>query len=923
MAEVLVTIAGVLAILGLTWFFFGSQIREHARQGDGVQQLEITVNGGYSPSIVHVTQGVPLRLLFDRQDSGECTSRVVFPDFGLNVALPEGKTTAVGLVPDEPGSYRFACGMNMVFGTLVVDPPDAGNGGAPGPDDATGESDAQPATTAAATTMAAAPAPPSVAEGGGAIATATATSSESSVDLDLQGMHCASCVSTIEGALTNVAGVSSASVNYGTERATVSFDPDEVEVADLEGAVDASGYGASERTDDLRTAADAEDQGRDAELRDLKWRVIVGAVLSAPVLFAVVASDIFEASWVPSLLTEHWFQLVLITPVFFYTGWPIHTSGWAALAARSPEMNSLITVGTTAAYGYSVMVTVAPGLFPEDVQQVYFEAAGVVLTLILLGRYLETRARAGTGEAIRKLIGLEARTARVSRDGEELELPIDEVEPGDEISVRPGEKVPVDGEIVSGRSSIDESMVTGESLPVTKGEGDAVIGATINQTGAFTFRATAVGSDTMLAQIIHLVEQAQGSRAPIQRVADAVSAYFVPIVIFIAIAAFVVWFDFGPEPAISFALVAGVAVLVIACPCALGLATPLSVMVGTGKGAENGVLIKSAEALEKAQNLDVIVFDKTGTLTRGQPSLTDVVAVGDAGEEEMLQLAGGAERLSEHPLGAAIVTGAEERGLELSDPESFDSVTGKGLEASVTGRSVLLGTRSLMADRGVDFAALEAPAADLEGAGKTAMLLAADGEALGVIAVADTLKDGAPEAISALREAGVETVMITGDNRRTAEAIAGQVGIDRVLAEVLPGEKAAEVTRMQTEGKMVAMVGDGINDAPALAQADVGIAIGTGTDVAIEAADVTLVSGQLRGVPDALDLSHATMRNIHENVVFAFGYNAIGIPIAAGILYPFFGIQLSPVIAAVAMAASSLSVVTNANRLRTWKRPKV
>ena len=651
--------------------------------------------------------------------------------------------------------------------------------------------------------------------------------------------------------------------------------------------------------------------------------MLLGAILSAPVLFTVVATEVFNATWVPGLLTDHWFQLVLITPVFFYTGWPIHRSGWSALLARSPEMNSLVTVGTSAAFGYSVLVTVAPGLFPEDLQRVYFEAAGVVITLILLGRLLETRARAGTGEAIRKLIGLEARTARVERDGAEVEIPVAEVNPGDLISVRPGEKVPVDGEIAAGDSTIDESMVTGESLPVTKGPGDPVIGATINQTGAFRFHATAVGRDTMLAQIVRLVEQAQGSKAPIQAIADRVSGFFVPAVIFVAIATFVIWFDTGPEPPFSFALVAAVSVLIIACPCALGLATPLSVMVGTGKGAENGVLIKSAEALENARNLDVVVFDKTGTLTRGEPALTDIVTTAELDEDAVLGLAASAESLSEHPLARAIVNGAAERQLETSAPEQFDSVTGKGLEAEVNGTSVLLGTRSLMAERDVDASALEDPAVRLEAEGKTAMLLAADGNAVAVLAVADTVKEGAREAVAALRERGVETLMITGDNTRTAEAIARQVGIDRVLAEVLPGDKAEEVTRLQDAGKHVAMVGDGINDAPALAQADVGIAIGTGTDVAIEAADVTLVSGQLRGVVDALDLSRATMRNIRENLVFAFGYNTIGIPIAAGVLYPFLGLQLSPVIAAAAMALSSLSVVTNANRLRSWRKPKL
>jgi Cu+-exporting ATPase len=608
----------------------------------------------------------------------------------------------------------------------------------------------------------------------------------------------------------------------------------------------------------------------------------------------------------------------LITPVMLYTGWPIHRTGWLSLRHRSADMNTLITVGSTAAFAYSVFVTVFPGLLPSDLREVYYEAVGVILTLILLGRLLEVRAKAGTGEAIRKLIGLQARSARVIRDSTEQDVPVDEVVPGDTVVVRPGEKVPVDGEVIEGRSTLDESMVTGESLPVTKEVGDEVIGATINQTGAFRFQATSVGRDTMLAQIIRLVEQAQGSKAPIQRLADLIASYFVPVVIAVAIATFVVWFDFGPSPELTFALVSAVAVLIIACPCALGLATPLSVMVATGKGAENGSLIRSAEALETAHKLQAIVLDKTGTITRGEPALTDVVAVGIA-EDELVRLSAGAERSSEHPLARAIVTGAEQRGLPLPDAGDFDSVTGRGLRAVVDGRRLLVGTRRLLTEAGLDPGRLEAEAKRLEGEGKTAILVAVDDRPAGMLAVADTVKPGSKDAIAALKRLGLEVVMITGDNRRTAEAIAGEVGIERVLAEVLPEDKALEVRHLQDEGKLVAMVGDGINDAPALAQADVGIAIGTGTDVAIEAADITLVSGELRGVMTSLGLSRATMRNIRENLVFAFGYNVVGIPIAAGVLYPFLGLQLSPMIAAAAMAASSLSVVANANRLRGWR----
>ncbi|MCR4281757.1 MAG: heavy metal translocating P-type ATPase, partial [Bauldia sp.] len=516
---------------------------------------------------------------------------------------------------------------------------------------------------------------------------------------------------------------------------------------------------------------------------------------------------------------------------------------------------------------------------------------------------------------------LQAKTARVVREGKEIDVPVEQVQTGDEVIVRPGEKVPVDGEIVDGRSTLDESMVTGESIPVTKEAGDSVIGATINQTGAFRFRATKVGKDTMLAQIVRLVSEAQASKAPVQRLADLVASYFVPAVIFIAIGTFVIWFDFGPDPAFIFALVNTVAVLIIACPCALGLATPMSVMVGTGKGAENGILIRSAEALETAHKLDTIILDKTGTITRGKPALTDVVPVGSTTEQELLRLVASAERVSEHPLGQAIVEGARERGIELAEPRDFESVTGKGVAVNVDGRQVLVGNRKLMADRGIDSAGLERTAEDLATQGKTPVLVALDGKPAGVVAVADTVREDSAAAVAALQRAGLEVVMITGDNRRTAAAIARQVGISRVLAEVLPEDKALEVKRLQGEGKLVAMVGDGINDAPALAQADVGIAIGTGTDVAIESSDITLISGELRGLVTAITLSRATMRNIYQNLVFAFGYNIVGIPIAVGVLYPFFGILLSPIIAASAMALSSLSVVANSNRLRSYRRP--
>jgi Cu+-exporting ATPase len=582
----------------------------------------------------------------------------------------------------------------------------------------------------------------------------------------------------------------------------------------------------------------------------------------------------------------------------------------------------LITLGTVAAYGYSLLVTLFPGLLPADLREVYFEAVGVIITLILLGRLLEARAKAGTGEAIRALLGLQARTARIIRDGDEVEIGFDEVAVGDEVVIRPGEKIPVDAVVLSGASNVDESMVTGEPMPVTKRAGDSVIGATINGTGSLRVRAAKVGADTMLAQIIRLVQQAQASKAPIQRLADAISAYFVPTVIAVAIVTFAVWYLAGPAPALTLALVSAVSVLIIACPCALGLATPLSIMVGTGKGAQAGILIRSAEALETAHRLDTIVLDKTGTITAGKPVLTDIRPVGHLAKAELLALVAAAETDSEHPLAAAIVAGARTRGVSVPAAAGFGSITGRGVRATVSGHEVLVGNGHLLAAASVDIVQLQPIATELSAQGKTPVIAAVDGRPAGVLAVADPIKDDSVAAIAALHRLGIDVVMITGDNARTAAAIARQVGIRRVLAEVLPEHKADEIRRLQGEGRRVGMVGDGINDAPALAQADVGLAIGTGTDVAIEAADITLISGSLAGVVTAVRLSRATMRNIRQNLFFALVYNGFGIPIAAGVLYPWLGIRLSPILAAAAMALSSLSVVGNANRLRRY-RPAV
>ncbi len=896
-ADAIVIIASILVAAFLWWFFFGPKLASRADVVGGVQEVTVTVKGGYSPDLITVRQGVPLVLTFDRQESGDCTSRVVFADFGASKTLPTFGTATLEFTPDKVGEFDFACGMNMIHGKLVVEPADATEVPDDGPD-------RHPEAVATAVGVG-----PSTDKG---VATDHA-------EFRVNGMSCASCVVNIESVLSDVPGVDRVDVSFGTERATVEFDPSQVTPAQLQSVVADAGYRLVPRDASGSAGADDDEAAeRQAEIADLSRRFLIGAVLSAPVVFAVMAVHLFGATWVPEFLLNRWVQLALITPVMFYSGWPIHRTGWLTLRHRTADMNSLITVGTIAAYGYSLLVTVAPSLVPASVREVYYEAVGVIITLILLGRLLEVRAKAGTGEAIRKLIGLQARTATLIRDGAEVEVPVEDVVPGDVVLVRPGEKVPVDGVIVDGRSTLDESMVTGESIPVTKDVGDTVIGATINQTGAFRFEATKVGADTMLSQIILLVEQAQGSKAPIQRLADRVSSYFVPTVMFAATATFAVWFVLGPQPAFTLALVASVAVLIIACPCALGLATPLSIMVSTGKGAEYGILIRSAESLETAHKITTIVLDKTGTITRGEPALTDVVTAEGIDEADLLRLVASAEQSSEHPLAQAIVEGARERDLDLVDPAEFDSITGKGIRAVVDGHEVLIGNRRLLADADIDADALAEEMDTLAEAGRTPMLVAIDGRPGGVVAVADTVKEESAAAIASLRALGIEVAMITGDNARTAAAIARQVGVERVLAEVLPEHKALEVRRLQDEGGVVAMVGDGINDAPALAQADVGFAIGTGTDVAIESSDITLISGALDGVATAITLSRSTMRNIRQNLTLAFVYNGVGIPIAAGVLYPFIGVQLSPMIAAAAMAASSLSVVTNASRLRRW-----
>ncbi|MSP13948.1 MAG: copper-translocating P-type ATPase [Chloroflexi bacterium] len=750
------------------------------------------------------------------------------------------------------------------------------------------------------------------------------------VTLPVGGMTCASCVNTIERALKRVDGVLSANVNLATERATVEFLPGQVGLADLKGAITGVGYEVRKLPEESEVLQDREQEARQQEMRTLRRRFLLAAILSIPI-FLGSFHEWFP--WVPDLLHNWVVLFVLTTPVQFWSGWPFYKGAWAALKHRTSDMNTLIAVGTSAAYLYSMAATFVPRLFPTGLVAIYYDTAAVIITLILLGRWLEARAKGQTSEAIRKLMGLQAKTARVFRAGQEVDISIAAVQVGDIVLVRPGEKVPVDGVIIEGNSAVDESMVTGESMPVDKSIGDTVVGATINRTGIFKFQATKVGKQTVLAQIIRLVEEAQGSKAPIQRLADKVTSYFVPAVITLAVTTFVIWYVFGPQPTFTFALANFVAVLIIACPCALGLATPTAIMVGTGKGAEHGVLFRSAEALEMAHRIQVVILDKTGTLTQGKPVVTDVIASGNgsgsapghnkgpgqSAETEILRLAASAERGSEHPLGEAIVQKARELELILVDPLDFSAVPGHGIQATIEGQLVLVGNLKFMRDHGLGLDGLEPQVQALSQAGKTPMYVATNGVMAGIIAVADTLRPNAQEAVAELHRLGLEVLIITGDNRRTAEAIARQAGIERVLAEVLPEEKANEVKKLQAAGKIVAMVGDGINDAPALAQANVGIAIGTGTDIAMEAADITLMRGDLTGVVIAISLSRATMRTIKGGLFWAYIYNILGIPIAAGILYPFLGLLLNPMIAAAAMAFSSVFVVTNSLRLRSFR----
>lgn len=839
-----IAIALIMALLvtaGVLWFFFAPRKAYRAPLRDGVQEAVVEVKGGYNPAVIEAEAGMPLRLIFDRKEDGECSSHVVFSDFGVDLALPAFRTTTLTLHPDQPGEYPFACGMNMLHGTLRI----------------------------------------------------------------LPGKHAS-------------VGAAAGSAETGVQCAQ-------------KGAVQTSGSGDSGKS-----------RGSESEIRALITRLIVAAVCTIPV---------FGSTMLMLYPMPNWLQFLLMLPIVGYAALPIFRSGFAAIAHRSPEMNALVSLGALAAFAYSCVVTFAPNVLPENAREPYFEAVGVVVTLMLVGQLLEARARKGTGEAMRALAGLQPKTARVVRDGKETSIAIDDVRVGDIIAIRPGEQLPVDGIVISGSSTVDESMITGEAMPVAKTEGSEVTGVTINGGGSLRYRATKVGKDTVLAQIIGMVAAAQSSKAPVQRLADRISGVFVPAVVLIAVWSCALWFAFGPEPRVTHALVAAVSVLLIACPCALGLATPLSVTVSTGRAARMGVLVRSAEALETCGKVNAVVLDKTGTITAGKPTLTDVLPLGvwHRRPDDLLTIVAAAERDSEHPLAAAIVAAAAEKAdvadvAELAQTTDFQAIAGRGVTARVTFRglphTVAVGNTDLIDDLDVDMpditsdtseiasetihdTNLDAIIADMEllsQQGKTPILAAIDGHLAGIVAVADVPKADSRQAIELLRKRGVEAVMLTGDNPTTARAIASQVGIDErhVIAGVRPERKADEIAKLQSQGYTVAMVGDGINDAPALARADVGFAIGTGTDVAIQSADVTLMGGSLMGLVHALDLTHAAMRNIAQNLGFALGYNSIGIAIAAGVLYPFTGTLLNPMIAGAAMAFSSLCVVTNASRLRLF-----
>jgi len=745
-----------------------------------------------------------------------------------------------------------------------------------------------------------------------------AETTKGKVVLKIGGMESQHCVGIIENTLGKTQGVKSYHVNLATQKATVFFESEMVKVADLIKAIENAGYGA-----EIAKNEDAEKEARENEVREYKNKFIAAFALSAPLMYLMISN--FMPLPVPGIIAQNEaiIQVILATPVM-WIGRKFFSSGLKALLLnRNPNMDSLVAIGVGSAYIYSfvAVISILSGSATFSVHDLYFEVAAFLIAFILLGKYFESVAKGRTSEAIKKLMGLQAKTAIVERSGKEILIPIEEVQIGDIVIVKPGQKIPVDGKLVSGHSSVNESMVTGESIPIEKNTGDTVIGSTINMTGSFKFKAEKIGSETMLAQIIRMVEEAQGSKAPIQEFADKISSVFVPIVMAIAIIAGLFWFFLGAQ-SFLFALTIFITVLIIACPCAMGLATPTAVMVGTGIGAENGILIKTAEALQKAEKIDAIIFDKTGTITKGKPEVTDIITLNGFKENEVLEVAATIENKSEHPLGEAIVNKAKSMNLKIGSPEKFNSISGKGVEATYKQTNVLIGNRKLFSEKGIAIKGIEETLVKLENEGKTAMLVSINRKTAGIIAVADTVKESSKKAIRLLQEMGKETIMITGDNERTARAIANQVGIAMVLAEVLPEDKANRVKELQAKGKKVAMVGDGINDAPALAQSDLGIAIGSGTDVAIESGDIVLVKSDLTDVVTAIDLSRYAMNKIKQNFFWAFAYNIIGIPIAMGVLYPFTGWLLSPVIAGTAMAFSSVSVVTNSLLMKKYKPKK-
>ncbi|MEW6569119.1 MAG: heavy metal translocating P-type ATPase [Chloroflexota bacterium] len=742
----------------------------------------------------------------------------------------------------------------------------------------------------------------------------------------IEGMYCASCVQIVEQALRRVPGVLEANVNPGTGTATIVYAPKQVDFAALQAAVEAAGYRAAKEVQEAESP-DEETAAHQREYKSLMRKFWFAAAVSIPTLLVaypnlpwLFAPYLFAREVSEATIRLLWILSGAITlPVMAYSGRQFFAGAWAAFKHHSSDMNTLIALGTSAAWLYSTVAVLFPRLFAQGTAEPFYDVTAVVTALVVLGQALEVRARGQTSQAIRKLIGLQAKTARVVRQGQEIEIPVEEVLVGDIVVVWPGEKIPVEGVIVEGRSALDESMITGESLPVDKNPGDEVIGATVNTTGAFKFKATKVEKDTALAQIVKMVQEAMGSKAPIARLVDVVSSYFVPAVMIIAIGTFLVWFNFGPDPALAFAVVTGVTVLIIACPCAVGMAVPMSLVAGVGNAGEHGVLIRNGEALQLASQLKTVVLDKTGTITRGKPALTDVVPAPGFEPAATLRLAASADQPSEHPLAQAIVEGVGARGVDLAEPEGFNAIPGHGVEATIDGRQVLVGNHKLMDRARIDTRAIDHEVERLQAEGKTAMYVAQDGRVAAVVAVADTIKEDSVEAIRVMWDMGLEVIMLTGDNERTARAIARRAGIHQVLAEVLPEDKAREVHQLKIDRRKVGMVGDGINDAPALVEADVGFAIGTGTDVAIEAADITLVGGSLKGVAYAIEVSKATMRNAKQSLFGAFVYNTLGVPVAAGILYPLLGLLLSPILAGAAMAASSVTVVSNANRLRFFR----